>query len=148
MHLREATTADLDHILELEQETFPETAFSRGTFLYYMDAASSRVCLLIAEHAPVGYVVYTVRGHPPVVYVDSIAVEPEHRGKGYGRRMMEHVREAARRAGVRHVKLHVRESNHRAQDFYRALGFEAVGTVESYYRNGEDACIMRLPAGD
>lgn len=144
MQLREATREDLDHILELERQTFPETAFSRATFLYYMDSASSRVRLLIAGDEPVGYVVYTVRGHPPLVYVDSIAVEPEHRGQGYGRRMMEHVSTVASESGIRYVKLHVRESNSRARDFYRALGFERAGTVESYYRDGEDACVMRL----
>ena len=140
--MREATRDDLDDILQLERQTFPDTAFSRSTFLYYMSSRSSRVYLLELDNELAGYVVFTLRGSPCSVYVDSIAVKPEHRRQGLGRRMMDKVVAAARRHGAERVHLHVRTSNRCALEFYRSLGFGETDTAEDYYRNGEDARVM------
>ena len=144
MELRNATAEDLDHILALEEETFPETAFSRATFLYYLGSRSSRVRVLEHDDILSGYVVYTLQNEPPVAYIDSIAVQATYRGRGLGRAMMEHVRRAALEQGAERVKLHVRASNQAAQAFYRALGFRRTGSVSSYYRDGENALVMEL----
>ncbi len=146
--LRPATPDDLDIILELERETFPETAFSRATFLYYIDSDSSSVRVLEDDGILAGYVVYSVRQQAAAVYVDSIAVRPDYRRQGLGRRMMAEVREAAAARNAQFVQLHVRESNCCAIHFYRALGFERAGRAPYYYRDGEDACIMRLDLSD
>lgn len=148
MSIRPATLNDLYRILDLEQKTFTETAFSRATFLYYMHSDSSRVQVIEYEGVLAGYVVYTFRAEPLTVYVDSVAVRPEYRRQGMGRRMMDEVRDAAAGHGAQCIKLHVRASNERAIDFYIALGYERAGGVDSYYRDGEDACIMRLDLSD
>lgn len=48
-------------------------------------------------------------------------------GGGHGRQLLDAVNEEARRRGGRRLLLCVYTVNHKAQAFYRAQGFEAVG---------------------
>ena len=66
------------------------------------------------------------RGTPAGV-VEDVAVLPSRQGQGIGRAMMEHARDACRRAGCYKLAL---SSNLRRQDahrFYDSLGFERHG---------------------
>ena len=66
------------------------------------------------------------RGTPAGV-VEDVAVAPARQGQGIGRAMMEHAREACRRAGCYKLAL---SSNLRREDahrFYYSLGFERHG---------------------
>ena len=66
------------------------------------------------------------RGTPAGV-VEDVAVAPSRQGQGIGRAMMEHAREACRRAGCYKLAL---SSNLRREDahrFYDSLGFERHG---------------------
>ncbi|WP_427969572.1 GNAT family N-acetyltransferase [Altererythrobacter sp.] len=61
-----------------------------------------------------------------------IAVMPEHRRKGIGRRLIEHLSTAARGRGARHIFLEMR-SNNPAEALYRLVGFEPIGRRRDYY---------------
>ena len=56
-------------------------------------------------------------------WVNYLAVAPECRGQGLGRRMMEAAEERLRAFGCPKVNLQVRKSNPSAAGFYRALGY-------------------------
>ena len=62
-----------------------------------------------------------------------IAVHPAHRGKGLGRKLMEHLEQDARSRGASQMFLEMR-SNNPAEQLYRSCGFLAVGTRKDYYR--------------
>lgn len=77
----------------------------------------------------VGLAVYfyefsTWRGLPGV-YVQDLYVDPAQRGQGLGKRLIEAVREQARRWGGRYVKLSVYDRNPAALAFYHGIGFES-----------------------
>lgn len=59
-----------------------------------------------------------------VAKLERFAVLPSHRGKGYGRRLVEVVLEDVRQAGFRTQILHAQKQ---VEDFYAAFGFETVG---------------------
>lgn len=73
----------------------------------------------------------------------NVAVDPEYRRLGIGRRMMtELIREGSARGAVT-FGLEVRESNGGARRLYEELGFEVVGRRKSYYSHPtEDAILM------
>jgi ribosomal-protein-alanine N-acetyltransferase len=78
-------------------------------------------------------------------HILNLCVAPHAQGRGYGRIMLEHLIEEARRRAAEVVFLEVRPSNHNAIKLYRALDFNEVGTRKGYYpaRNGrEDALVM------
>jgi ribosomal protein S18 acetylase RimI-like enzyme len=60
-------------------------------------------------------------GHRGWVYY--VAVDPDHRGKGHGRTMMNAAEEWLRRAGIAKLQLLVRRENGKAGAFYQSLGY-------------------------
>lgn len=69
-----------------------------------------------------------------------LAVVPERRGSGLGRRLIDNWLDHARSLGVRRAFLEMREDNPAAH-LYRAMQFVPVGLRKSYYR-GNDG-VMR-----
>jgi ribosomal-protein-alanine N-acetyltransferase len=77
-------------------------------------------------------------------HVVSVAVLPEHRGKGIGRSLMlEAINGLAFRKSDE-IYLEVRVSNDLAVRMYQSLGFLIKSRLRSYYRDGEDAYLMAL----
>ncbi len=59
-------------------------------------------------------------------YIPNIAVADGHRGKGIGRKLLEHVMEAMRRRGVSHVRIETLAGNEVGEHLYTSLGFEEI----------------------
>ncbi|MGQ9370268.1 GNAT family acetyltransferase [Azospirillum sp. A39] len=60
-------------------------------------------------------------GHRGWIYY--LAVDPAHRGAGYGRRMVAEAEDWLRRSGMPKVQLMVRDTNGAVRGFYEALGY-------------------------
>lgn len=75
--------------------------------------------------------------------IQRIAVLPDCRRLGVGRKMMEAMERSARAKQVYAVTLEVRESNLAARNLYESFGFVAEAVRKGYYHNpAEDALIM------
>jgi ribosomal-protein-alanine N-acetyltransferase len=81
------------------------------------------------------------------LHITLVAVAPEQRRRGLGRRVLQGLLERARQQGARHATLEVAPTNTAAVGLYRGLGFQDAGLRRGYYRNGDDALIqwLRLP---
>lgn len=77
--------------------------------------------------------------------VQTIAVVPEHEGRGIGRWLMHRMHGQARRRGARTMMLEVRADNPRARGLYASLGYEDLHVRRRYYRDGADAIVMAAP---
>ena len=76
-------------------------------------------------------------------HITTIAVHPDHRGRGVGELMLNALITISRDIGARMVTLEVRVSNSVAQNLYRKYGFKEAGIRRRYYSdNHEDALIM------
>ena len=75
-------------------------------------------------------------------YILFLAVAPEFRGEGIGKRL---VGEVADNHDT--VTCHARASNERALGFYEHLGFEVSRHIENYYEDGGDAYYLKLGEG-
>jgi len=62
-------------------------------------------------------------GHRGWVYY--VAIDPAHRGKGYGRDIMNAAEEWLRQRGIEKLMLLVRSDNTKVQAFYEQLGYDA-----------------------
>ncbi|RKX96815.1 MAG: ribosomal-protein-alanine N-acetyltransferase, partial [Spirochaetes bacterium] len=74
----------------------------------------------------------------------SLAVHPEYRGKGHGKKLIE---ELVRIMDAGIIELQVRRSNTEALKFYQSVGFERKGILPAYYGDGEDAVVMFMKKG-
>jgi ribosomal-protein-alanine N-acetyltransferase len=77
----------------------------------------------------------------------NLAVSPEFRNKGVGRKILEQLLRAAKDEGVKTVYLEVRAENPYAQRLYASCGFRSVGRRKKYYGD-EDALIMEKKLGE
>lgn len=59
----------------------------------------------------------------PLLNIHDLAVLPESRGRGIGRKLLEATHRRAVELGCCKVTLEVREDNHRAQGLYRSAGY-------------------------
>lgn len=74
-----------------------------------------------------------VRAAPGEEELLLIAVKPQYRGSGLGRRLLERVLADARSRGAERVVLEMRYNNP-AATLYSAAGFEPIGRRHDYYR--------------
>jgi len=147
--LRDMRWWDLDAIVALEHDLFPEDAWSRGMFWSELaDAghpAATRTYLVAEDGGGriVGYAgLAAVAGTGDV---QTIAAARDHWGTGLGARMLTALLRAATAAECHEVLLEVRVDNPRAQRLYERFGFAAIGVRKGYYQPGNvDALVMRL----
>ena len=146
--LRPMRLADLDAVLELEEQLFAPDTWTRAMYRDELARTDTR-SYLVAEDGDrvVGYaglIAYDDEAH-----VATIGVARERQGEGIGARLLDALlAEADRRSPV--VLLEVRADNERAIGLYRRRGFAAIGRRPRYYQpSGTDAVVMRRerPAG-
>jgi len=118
-------------------KSFPETfivAEKDGTIVGYI------MCRIESGLSGISFMPLSLskRGH-----IISIAVLPEHRGKGLGRALIEKALETMMKFyNAKSCYLEVRVSNEPAISLYKKVGFEVQRTIRGYYADGENAYIM------
>lgn len=88
----------------------------------------ARVFLAYEDQKPLGVAICMIgfssfRGKP-LINIHDIAVCPEARGKGVGRKLLDAVTAEAKNLGCGKVTLEVRSDNVRAMGLYRSVGFK------------------------
>lgn len=71
-----------------------------------------------------------------------IAVSPERRRQGLGRKLMEEMLNCARKNGCEAVLLEVRESNQSARNLYESYGFLVEGIRKNYYQSPRENAVL------
>jgi len=144
MTLRPASPDDLDAVWGIESAVFGAEAWSREMFREELTADHRSYLVLVDESG-------AIRGYGGLLAVgaegdiQTIALSPEVRGLGQGRRLMNALLDAGAGRGVREVFLEVRADNPVARALYASLGFAEIGVRPKYYQpDGVDAVVMRL----
>jgi ribosomal protein S18 acetylase RimI-like enzyme len=75
----------------------------------------------------VGTVMCGYEGHRG--WINYLAVDPEHRLRGFGRELMREAERVLRAAGCPKINLQVRSTNQTVVAFYRAIGFEVEDVI-------------------
>ncbi|MEV5438615.1 ribosomal protein S18-alanine N-acetyltransferase [Streptomyces sp. NPDC052682] len=155
--LREMRWWDIDPVLELERDLFPEDAWSRGMFwseLAHARGPEATRRYLVAELPGAGHPGEAggrIVGYGGIVAsgdqadIQTIAVARDHWGTGLGGRLLAELLKAATAFEVAEVMLECRVDNVRAQKLYERFGFAPIGVRRGYYQPGNvDALVMRL----
>jgi [ribosomal protein S18]-alanine N-acetyltransferase len=145
--LRRANLEDLPEMILWESEIF-------GT-----DAWSPELMVAELSHPDNYYLVATQGQLSPVVGyaglraprqagsqgdIQTLAVEPAHRGCGLGKMLLAALLDEARGLGVSDVFLEVRADNEPAMALYESFGFRPIDRRVGYYQpDGVDAIVMR-----
>ena len=134
------TAADVDAVCAIEEATFARP-WSRASIENELTNSCARYVVLRRSGETVGYAgMWLVIDE---AHVCNVAVHPDYRRRGYGRRIFEALMALAQESGMAMITLEVRRSNLAAQSLYHACGMLDVGYRKRYYEdNREDALIM------
>lgn len=143
--IRAATLADLDAVMEIENETFPVDAWSRAAMSEEFSSPHGWYIVDVEESQIVGYAGLRAPTRAVDADVQTIAVREGFRGTGRGRALLRAMIAEARARGAREVFLDVRDDNPAAIGLYESEGFAQIGTRPHYYP-GADAVVMKLRA--
>jgi [ribosomal protein S18]-alanine N-acetyltransferase len=139
--IRRMLAKDIDAVLEVERQSFT-TPWSRSAFEAEIDE-NDLACYLVVIRGDqlIGY------GGMWIIldeaHVTNIAILPNYRGHGFGRKLLTELVACAWERGARRMTLEVRASNERAQYLYTEMGFVRCGVRKGYYSDTrEDALIM------
>jgi ribosomal-protein-alanine N-acetyltransferase len=141
---QQAQRSDLPEIIAIERQSFSQP-WSRA--LFQEELAKLPPTLYVFRSTPAGPVegylcFWTVADELQLI---NIAVHPERRQAGLGRRMMEFLLQEARRRQAEKIFLEVRPSNRPARGLYTRMGFQMLYRRPRYYEpEGEDALVMAL----
>ena len=75
-----------------------------------------------------------------------VAIAPEYRGQGLGKRLIEYSTAASRDKGAVQMFLEMR-ANNPAERIYRAAGFEPIGMRKDYYRTADGQKLDAITFG-
>ena len=143
--LRELHWTDIDAVVALERELFPDDAWSPAS-LWAELAARPRRAYVVEEDdegAVAGYAGVDLGGE--VADVMTMAVARRAQGSGLGRRLLEELVARAAADHAAYLMLEVRADNVPARKLYESRGFELLTVRRRYYQPGAvDAHVMRL----
>jgi len=127
---------DIPQVVEIENLSFqfpkPESVFREDEHKYLLAKDDDRVA---------GYI--GVEKILDEMHIINMAVHPDYRGKGIGKRLMQHVLN-----DEEVFFLEVRVSNESAKKIYEKYGFKVINIRKGYYADGEDAYVMRRIPGE
>jgi len=132
--IRPATPHDIPQLVLIEQagnELFgptglipPEHMDDHVSIEWHQDAIEAQMSTVVAnaDDHPVGFTLTSQR--PPDLYLDEIAVHPDHGRQGLGGALLQHVLHAAKEAGERSVSLSTFRKVPWNAPFYAKHGFK------------------------
>ena len=132
---------DIPAIMAIEKEVFPDTAWTAAQF--WSELAHDDRTYLVVEKADRVVAYGGVMVRPPTADIQTIAVDPGHRGQGIARDLLTRLLSRADGTGCSEVLLEVSADNAAAIALYASEGFEVIARRTSYYGPGLDALIMR-----
>jgi N-acetylglutamate synthase-like GNAT family acetyltransferase len=131
-----ATTDDLDALAQLLGDLFshgvtfeadPETQ-KHGLRLILESPAKGRIFVLRTDHKIIGMVnllftISTAEGGP-VILMEDLVIHPDHRGQGFGGKLLEYVKDFAKRKAFRRITLLTDDIATQSLQFFMDHGFE------------------------
>ena len=140
---------DLDRAARLHREAFMpmgERGWTRQDIAGLLASPGTDGFLLEEKSDDIGMAICRVAADEAELL--TVAVNPHHRRRGAGRRLLEAVIGQVRLAGARTLFLEVGADNPAARALYDSLGFVVAGRRAGYYARVDgppaDAVIMRL----
>ena len=137
--IRPAVDGDLAALAALETASF-SVSWREAALRGHLEAPHTLSLLLFDGDDPVGYLLAGFL--PPEGELYRVAVLPEARRRGYGRRLLETFFREAEKRDVYSLFLEVRESNEAAIALYRSVGFREIFLRENYYRDPTEAALV------
>ena len=105
------------------------------------DGSKEVAFFLRDEHENVCGGVKAVYGNYGWLWVDTLWISDEHRGQGYGEKLMAHVEREAKLAGCTNAYLN--SFSFQAVEFYKKLGYRVFGQLSDFPPGHSVSCLTK-----
>lgn len=145
MIIRQATLEDLDRIVALERESFPDEAWPRSVFQEDL-ARPASLYLLAADRdgRGIGYIACGLSPDQGFCHISSLAVAPSHRRRGIGSKLLDAFLVSTAKQGVRIWRAETRRSNAASRNLFQSRGFRETTLLRGYYNQPEEDGILLI----
>ncbi|MBR5190713.1 MAG: ribosomal protein S18-alanine N-acetyltransferase [Clostridia bacterium] len=133
------TESDIKEIAQLEKECFSEP-WSEDSLKDELTNETARFYVLRDNEKLLGYI-----GSNNIcneVYITNVAVNGACRGKGYGKKIVNHLLKQSEFEKALFVTLEVRESNKNAIKLYEKCGFKKIGERKNFYSKPTENALI------
>jgi ribosomal-protein-alanine N-acetyltransferase len=155
VRVRPAVEGDLPALADLEAAAFPDPgspAWSRELLAGELAQPTAMMLVAVPEGASapgggrvLGYATFRRVGRESELL--RVAVAPDRRDRGIGRRLIEAGLARLRDEGVATCFLEVRPTNAPALALYERLGFARISRRRRYFPDGSDALVLEVEIG-
>lgn len=138
MIIRDFKPTDLDDVLAIEYEAFPDP-YPIDVLIQLHERGAGFIVAEVGRHV-VGYNIFWIR--EGIGHIIAIAVNSHFRDMHVGSLLLEKSLSIFSVNNISTVVLEVRKSNVKAINFYIKHGFVTIKEEDNYYSDGESAFIM------
>ena len=153
--IRPARPDDVEALVGIETLAFPPEKYAGMTmsgraFAEHIRTGRNELLVAVDRETGVvaGYSLGFVRRDSPYIRFYSIAVRPDHEGRGAGRLLFSGIEDAAKERRLKGVRLEIRADNTRLRNRYERSGYRVFRTVKDYYPDGVAALRLYRDIGD
>ena len=151
--IRNAEPSDIEALIRVENRSFLSDRFSTRTFRYLLSKAHATTLVDVEDDnggKVRAYATLLFSRGTSLARLYSIAVDPEHQGRGIGWSLLRAAEQAALERDAVYMRLEVRADDPVTQAFYARAGFRKFGVQTHYYDDDADAvrmekCLVRRP---
>ncbi len=137
------TTENIQHYIKeaFDPRSFKDELLNQNSVFYKCQLNEEMIGYYKINYAEA----QTEPDYPESAEIERIYVSTDQKGRGVGRKMIQHAKAQAQAKGLDYLWLGVWEKNPEALSFYEKMGFEEIGT--HVFQLGDDAqtdIIMKL----
>lgn len=136
--IRRGTPADLEALCDFERRVWADR-MSRRSLRRLLASPSADIVVAQADGAITGAAIVLFRANSGIARLYSIAVDPEHTGRGVASALLAQTEKLARARRCLSLRLEVHADNHAAIQVYCKAGYHLFGRYAHYYEDRGDA---------
>jgi [ribosomal protein S18]-alanine N-acetyltransferase len=144
--IRDMRAEDIDALAAIEKACFEagyaDKMMSREDFASVLSEKDMTVFCCVVAGAVAGYASVFHEGDDAINF-DSLAVAPEHQGKGLGEQLFRHVERYCEEKGVPQLNLEIKETNYALLKRYHRYGYTCFDIEPGFYADGWGAIRMK-----
>jgi ribosomal-protein-alanine N-acetyltransferase len=144
--IREMRSEDVDALVAIEKACFEagyaDKMMSREDFAEALHDEEMEVFCCIADGVVAGYASLILE-EAGVVSFDSLAVSPDHQGKGLGEELFRRVEQYCHESGAAQLNLEIKETNYALLKRYHRYGYKCFHVEPGFYADGWGAIRMK-----
>ena len=144
--IRNMRSEDIDTLTAIEKACFEagyaDKMMSREDFADALENDEMMVFCSIVDGAVAGYAALVLETDGTVSF-DSLAVSPDHQGKGLGEELFRRVEQYCEENSVPQLNLEIKETNYSLLKRYHRYGYKCFHVEQGFYADGWGAIRMK-----